>query len=90
MTPKSLALGRVFSTRGAIDRVPSGELLIALIRHANGDWGCLDEEDRRANDNALIDGARILSAYCSRDHVKFWIITEADRSTTTILLPDDY
>lgn len=62
----------------------------ALSRHITGDWGEVDAEDKRANDQSLIDGSRLLSAYRSQDGTKFWIITEADRSVTTVLLPEEY
>lgn len=55
-----------------------------------GDWGDLCEEDRQANEDALNRDLRLLSAYSDRNGAKFWIITEADRSLTTILLPEDY
>jgi hypothetical protein len=55
-----------------------------------GDWGDLDEEDRRENERSLEDGCRLLSAYHLRDGTKIWIITEADRSATTLLLPSEY
>lgn len=58
-------------------------------RHVRGDWGDLDEQDKQANDKALQDGSRILSAY-GKGETKLWIITEADRSATTILRPDEY
>ena len=61
-----------------------------LDRHVKGDWGELDEEDRQANDDALIDGSRILSSYRLSNGTKIWIITEWDRSATTCLLPEDY
>jgi hypothetical protein len=62
----------------------------ALQRHVTGDWGELCPEDIEANEQALLNGARLLSAYRSAKGVKFWIITEWDRSVTTILLPEDY
>ncbi len=61
-----------------------------LNRHALGDWGDLDAEDIQANYEALTDGDRLLSLYQFEDGFKVWIITEADRSATTILLPEDY
>jgi hypothetical protein len=61
-----------------------------LSRHVRGDWGDLSEEDRRENDLSVRQGFRILSAYNLRTGVKIWIITEADRSATTFLLPDEY
>lgn len=60
------------------------------MRHATGDWGGLDPADKRANDSALANGERLLSAYPLRDGTKVWIITEWDRSVTTLLLPSDY
>jgi hypothetical protein len=85
-----LPLGRVVATPGALGSISDRELLDALARHASGDWGYVDEEDRKANDAALRDGARILSAYRTERGTKFWIITEADRSATTVLLPGEY
>ena len=61
-----------------------------LARHELGDWGDLDAEDRAQNDLALEQGERLLSAYGIRDDLKVWVITERDRSVTTILLPEDY
>jgi hypothetical protein len=62
----------------------------ALIRHGKGDWGDVSGADREENELSLKDGYRLLSVYHDRKGVKFWIITEADRSATTVLLPDDY
>jgi hypothetical protein len=61
-----------------------------LSRHANGDWGELDEHYRKANEDALEHGLRVLSSYTLKTGEKIWIITEADRSVTTILLPEEY
>jgi hypothetical protein len=61
-----------------------------LVRHALGDWGDLCDEDRQSNSEALADDLRILSAYRLSDGTKIWIITEADRSGTTVLLPEEY
>jgi hypothetical protein len=58
--------------------------------HQSGDWGDVPEEARQENELALQQGFRLLSAYSSTEGVKFWIITEADRSSTTVLLPEDY
>lgn len=77
-------------TPGARDSIPPSEMAQALRRHARSDWGDLDDEDRRANDRALQEGTRLLSAYHSTHGTKFWIITEGDRSVTTVLLPDEY
>jgi len=83
-------LGRIVSTPGALARLTQDDILHGIQRHQSGDWGDLDDEDRQANDQALVNGTRILSVYCAANGTKFWIITEADRQTTTILLPDDY
>jgi hypothetical protein len=83
-------LGRLVSTRGALDRVPNGEMLRALGRHVTGDWGNVCSEDAEANDAAVGQRARLLSSYTSDEGVRFWIITEADRSLTTVLLPEEY
>jgi hypothetical protein len=83
-------LGRIFATPGVLESVSQAELLDALGRHASGDWGAVGDDDRRANDAALRNGERLLSAYVTGSGTKFWIITEADRSATTALLPDEY
>jgi len=61
-----------------------------VARHANADWGNLTDDDWLENDRALESGRRLLSAYQDRNGTPFWVITEADRSATTVLLPDDY
>jgi hypothetical protein len=61
-----------------------------LERHVTGDWGELVEEDRQENELSLRQGFRLFSAYRLRDETKIWIITEHDRSATTLLLPEDY
>jgi hypothetical protein len=61
-----------------------------LAKHHSGDWGEVDAEDRRLNDQALMDGSRLLSAYTTLKGRKLWVITEADRSVTTILRPEEY
>ena len=83
-------LGQVFITAAANEVLERIEILAALERHLIGDWGDLEREDRQANDQALLDGTRLLSAYTDRWGVKYWVITEWDRSVTTILLPSDY
>ena len=84
-------LGTLVATPGAVDAAPSREALMDLVqRHASGDWGDLDAHDRRENEIAVIQGGlRILSAY-ELEGTRFFFITEADRSTTTILLPEEY
>lgn len=82
--------GRLVATPAALAAVPIQELMEAYGRHLNCDWGDLSEEDRLANNAALKSGYRLLSVYRNMDGTKFWIITEADRSYTTLLLPQDY
>ena len=81
-------LGRLVATPNALEHVPHPELVAALQRHATGDWGDVDEHDRQENEFG--EGFRLLSVYRTANGVKFWIITEADRSATTVLLPEDY
>jgi hypothetical protein len=65
-------------------------MLPYLVRHANGDWGDVCKEDWRSNDEALKNGLRLLSEYKLPDDRRIWIITEWDRSATTLLFPEDY
>ena len=88
-TPR-FQLGQLVATPNALERIPNEEIMAALKRHAQCDWGDLDVEDKKANDHALVQGGRLFSAYISTAKVKFWIITEAHRSITTVLLPEDY
>jgi len=83
-------LGQTVITRNALSTLHPEDVPIALGRHAVGDWGDVCDEDRRENELSLAKGFRLLSVYCDRAGVKFWIITEADRSATTVLLPEDY
>ena len=83
-------LGRIVATPNALQNLLQEDIHTGLQRHQAGDWGELDNADREANDRALIDGTRILSAYRAAKGTRFWIITEADRSATTVLLPEDY
>jgi hypothetical protein len=82
-------LGQVAITANASLRLSTEEVMTALSRHASGDWGDLCPEDTLANDHALQNGGRLFSAY-GQGEERFWVITEADRSITTVLLPDDY
>lgn len=88
--PIPLPLGRLVATPGAMEAVPADEMLECVRLHAFGDDGELCAEDRDANTWARANGARVLSSYRTKAGEKFWIITEADRSTTTVLLPDEY
>jgi len=85
------ALGALVTTPGVLAKDPYvEEIVMALWRHITGDWGDLDQEDKAANDWALQTGERILSAYHLTSGEKIYIITEADRFCTTILLPEEY
>jgi hypothetical protein len=83
-------LGRIVATPHALETIPSEDILAGIARHQAGDWGDVPPEDAAANDRALVDGTRILSAYRSAKGITFWTITEADRSSTCVLLPEDY
>ena len=83
-------LGQIVATPNALATISNPEIIAALSRHTKGDWGDLDDYDREANDCAVHDDLRLFSVYHDSNGVKFWIITEWDRSVTTILLPEDY
>jgi hypothetical protein len=84
--------GSVVATPGVLEafRASGDDPLAYLIRHIAGDWGEVDAEDWRANEESLLRELRLLSVYAMSNGTKFWIITEADRSATTFLLPDEY
>ena len=91
-TTARFKLGKTLMTRGA-----QGALEDAgqsphefLNRHERGDWGEVSEDDQQENELSVKEGFRILSAYCTGKGKRIWVITEADRSVTTILLPDEY
>jgi len=88
-------LGHICLTIGVNDLVaenpPFAKFVTdCLYKHAMSDWGNLEKEDVLANERALVEGSRLFSAYEGDDLPKIWVITEADRSTTTILFPDEY
>jgi lipocalin len=85
-------LGQIVATPGALEALNNARQspVEFLARHAQGDWGEVCAEDRVLNDEAVKDGSRILSAYRTKLEVKIWVITEADRSSTCLLLPDEY
>ena len=83
-------LGQFYITEQARSQIGYEDALIALGRHHNGDWGDVCAQDREANESALADGGRLFSVYHAKNGVKFWIITEANRNTTTVLMPEDY
>ena len=83
-------LGRIVATVNARDSLTQKDILEGIRRHQAGDWGSLSEPDWAANDRGLVVGGRLVSRYYGANGTKFWIITEADRDFTTILLPEDY
>ncbi|MCC7142226.1 MAG: hypothetical protein IT349_09015 [Candidatus Eisenbacteria bacterium] len=86
-----LELGRLLITPGAQAALSNEDVLVALSRHARGDWGEADLVDAAENELSVREGLRVLSAYrAAADGTKFWVITEADRSLTTVLLPEEY
>ncbi len=84
--------GRIVSTPGALEamRVSGVNPLTLLARHLAGDWGDICESDRRENEYSLKEGFRLLSSYTLPSGCPVWLITEADRSLTTFLLPSEY
>lgn len=90
-TPR-FALGRVVATPGALEALQeAGQLPQEFLSlHMRGIWGQLDEHDRQMNEDALHEGGRLFSAYFTKKNVKLWVITEADHSVTTILMPSEY
>lgn len=93
--PKKFTSGRLLMSRGVNDRVADDEafakfVLESLRRHLSGDWGDLCQQDKAENELSLREGYRLLSAYEKDGLPKVWIITEADRSATTILFPSEY
>lgn len=86
-------LGRLVATPAALAALTANGQNPAelLARHQTGDYGCVCDEDKRLNDEAVRDGSRVFSAYLLNDGVtKLWCITEADRSSTCLLTPDEY
>ena len=91
-TPGRFVLGQLVATPGALAAFEEAKQapLEFLAKHTRGDWEELSKEDKAENELSVRQGFRILSAYRLRTAVKIWVITEADRSVTTILLPDEY
>jgi hypothetical protein len=83
-------LGQIVITQGALAALTANDAMLGLLRHSKADWGDVCPEDAQLNNAALNDGTRLLSAYRSSGGSRFWIITEADRSVTTVLLPEEY
>ena len=80
-------LGRIVSTPQALERLTQSDISLGIRRHQAGDWG---DGDTEANERALIEGLRVWSVYRAVNGTRFWLITEADRSATTVLLPEEY
>ncbi len=89
---EAFSLGRIVATPGALRALERANQSAALFlaRHEGGDWGELDREDVRENQYSVAHVFRLLSSYTTAAGEKLWIITEADRSATTLLLPDEY
>jgi len=85
-----LRLGHIYITPNALSQLTNKDILMGIQRHQAGDWGDVGEADRQENELSLTQGLRLLSVYHATNGTKFWIITEADRSATTVLLPEDY
>ena len=82
--------GRIVATPGALEAFTDEQISTCIRRHLGGDWGDLCEEDKDLNEQAVVSDCRIMSSYVFPDDKKLWIITEADRSSTTLLLPEEY
>lgn len=85
-------LGQIVATPGALEALEQSRQspAVFLTRHAAGDWGEVSSDDAQLNDDALSNGSRVLSAYRTSRNARLWIITECDRSVTTLLLPSEY
>ena len=83
-------LGEIVATTNCYNKINDLDRATALTRHAQGDWGEICDHDRKQNAYALEHGSRLMSVYDDRDSKRFWIITESDRSVTTLLMPEDY
>ena len=83
-------LGQTVITTNALNTLDPADVQAAIARHASGDWGDLSPDDRDENELSLREGFRLFSAYRDRNQTRFYVITEADRSATTVLLPEDY
>jgi len=88
-------IGTIYLTRSVHEKISHSErfemfVIRSVKRHMSGDWGDLGEEDKKENVLSLEKGFRLLSSYKYRDGTRIWIITEADRSSTTILFPEEY
>jgi hypothetical protein len=83
-------LGHLYMTHGATEALSMPQALDLILRHVSGDWGNVDQEDSATNDDAVRHGGRIVSEYSAPSGSRVWIITEAGRHATTVLLPSEY
>lgn len=90
MSAAKFKTGQIVTTANALNHLTYDDILAGLLRHVTGDWGDLDAEDQQENNQALERGTRLLSVYRTGNGVKFWIITEGNRNSTTVLMPEDY
>lgn len=90
MSLAKFRLGHLVATPNALSQLTAQDITRAIGRHQSGDWGDVCDEDRQENELSLQKGFRILSVYHSEKGARFWVITEADRSVTTVLMPEDY
>ena len=92
MSKALFSLGQVVATPGALAALEEADQhpFVFLSRHVSGDWGNLVAEDKEENRRALEHGNRIFSSYLTAKNTKIWVITEWDRSVTTLLLPSEY
>ncbi|HEX8195317.1 MAG TPA: hypothetical protein VF571_03825 [Pyrinomonadaceae bacterium] len=91
-SPALFPLGKIYLTIGAREAFEEGNQMPVefLAKHQSGDWGLVCEDDRKENEFSLANSFRLLSAYKTANGTKLWVITEADRSSTTILVPSEY
>jgi hypothetical protein len=82
--------GEIIVTAGVARKVPQNDVEAAVRRHLRGDWGDLGEEDRKRNDQILERGGTLASIFTASNGLKFYVLTEPDRSSTTVLLPSEY
>lgn len=83
-------LGEIVATRGIVEILSEEEMHKAIQRHATGDWGVIPDDDKPLNEEGLKTKDRIMSAYTSKENIRFWVITDYGHEVTTLLLPDEY
>jgi hypothetical protein len=90
MSAAKFKTGQIVTSANALNHLTYDDILSGLLRHITGDWGDVSKDDRKENELSLEKDFRLWSVYHTAKGVKFWIITEANRSATTVLLPGDY